>query len=180
MAILFGAQLIAQAALRQFNVSIRNWLVFGYISKQSAPFRNTHGQEILLCTDGGILDDAVGHESAHPIQHLANLEVALGDCNHFANWCAERSHCGIAKQGSAADGKACRKRSRVHPPTCNKPTPSACADAPRARSQRLPCEVQPPTRNQPSHRPAVGPTAIVSPSPGRGRTWDHTCPAARL
>src|SRR5206468_5789119 len=43
MAILLGAQLIAQAALRQFNVRIRNWLVFGYISKQSAPFRNTHG-----------------------------------------------------------------------------------------------------------------------------------------
>jgi hypothetical protein len=47
MAILLGAQLIAQAALRQFNVRIRNWLVFGHISNQSAPFRNTHGQEIL-------------------------------------------------------------------------------------------------------------------------------------
>src|SRR6266850_207869 len=104
MAILLGAQLIAQAALGQFNVRIRNRLVFGYISKQPAPFRNTHGQEILLCTDGGILDQAVGHESTDPIQHVANLEVALGDCNHLANWCAERSHCGIAKQGSAGDG----------------------------------------------------------------------------
>src|SRR6266700_1582493 len=74
MAALLGAQLIAQAALRQFNVSIRNWLVFGQISDQPAPFRNTHGQKILLCTDGGILDDAVGHESADPIQHVANME----------------------------------------------------------------------------------------------------------
>ena len=104
MATLLGAQLIAQAALRQFNVRIRNWLVFGYISNQSAPFRNTHGQEILLCTDGGVLNDAVSHESADPIQHVANLEAALGDCNHFANWCAERSNCGIAKQASAGDG----------------------------------------------------------------------------
>jgi hypothetical protein len=104
MATLLGAQLIAQAPLWQVNVRIRNWLVFGYTSKQSAPFRNTHGQEILLCTDGGILDDAVGHESADPIQHVPNLEVALGDCDHVANWCVERSHCGIAKQGNAGDG----------------------------------------------------------------------------
>jgi len=87
MATLLGAQLIAQAALRQFDVSIRNWLVFGHISKQSAPFRNTHGQEILLCSGGGVLDDSVGHESADPIQHVANLEVALCDCDHFANGC---------------------------------------------------------------------------------------------
>ena len=32
------------------------------------------------------------------------MEVALGDCDHVANWCAERSHCGIVKQGSAGDG----------------------------------------------------------------------------
>src|SRR5581483_9295424 len=97
MAILLGAQLIAQAALRQFNVRIRNRLVFGYISQQSAPCRNTHGQEIIACTDGIILDQAVRQEPANPIQLFASLEVALGDCNHFANWSAERGHCGIPK-----------------------------------------------------------------------------------
>ena len=79
-------------------------LVFRYVSKQPAPFRNTHGQEILLCTDWRILDHSVSHESADPVQHFVGLEVAFGDRDHFANWCAERSHCGIAKQGSAGDG----------------------------------------------------------------------------
>src|ERR1044071_8698148 len=45
MPILLGTQLIAQAALRQFNVRVRNRLVFGYISSQSPPFRNPHGPE---------------------------------------------------------------------------------------------------------------------------------------
>ena len=108
VAVLLGAQPIGQAARRQLDVAVGEHRILRDVALEPAAFDQAFGQVLLRAHLVDIHGLAVGHVHAVVVEHLAGLQVALGDR-------ADLDHGAAQRLGDASRGTARRGRSRSAP-----------------------------------------------------------------
>ena len=78
--------------------------VLWQVATQDASFREADRQRLHAARRSGIVDQAVGAETADAVEPLARFQVALRDADDFADRSAEGGDSGIAIDDGAADG----------------------------------------------------------------------------
>src|SRR5438105_4698234 len=76
--VLFRPKPVAEPALRQLDVPVRDHLVLRDIAAKAATLGQAHGQQPLRCGDVRVLALAVGKVAANAVEHVSAAEDLLG------------------------------------------------------------------------------------------------------